>query len=180
MELFNLLIPVVIVVLVIAGIFAATGLVIISERQVGVVVKRFSAKSLPPERLIALHGEAGYQADTLAPGFHLGYFPWVYNIRTVSVPFVPQGELGVVVAADGTSIAAETSRGKVVHGDDVQDARKFLSNGGEKGRQLGILTAGAYRINTALFMVISRANAAQQGMNPNDLLIYRVDPGMVG
>ena len=71
MELVNLLIPLVVIVLVVLGVFAATGLVIISERQVGVVVKRFSSKSLPPDRLIALNGEAGYQADTLAPGFRI-------------------------------------------------------------------------------------------------------------
>ncbi len=46
------------------------GLVIIREHQVGVVIKRFSVfgKSLPPDRQVALNGEAGYQADTLAPG----------------------------------------------------------------------------------------------------------------
>src|SRR4051794_8536127 len=104
MELFNLLIPLVVVVLVILGVFAATGLVIISERQMGVVVKRFSKSSLPPDRLIALNGEAGYQADTLAPGFHLGYFPWVYSVRKVSVTVIPQGEIGLVVAADGAPI----------------------------------------------------------------------------
>ncbi len=180
MELFSLLIPIVVVILVILGVFAATGLVIISERQVGVVVKRFSGKSLPPDRLIALHGEAGYQADTLAPGFHLGYFPWVYNVRKVPVTVIPQGEIGLVVAADGSSIPPERILGKVVDCNDFQDARKFLTNGGEKGRQLGILTAGAYRINTALFTVITRANAAQQGMNPDDLMIYRVEPDMVG
>jgi uncharacterized membrane protein YqiK len=180
MELFSLLIPLVVVVLVILGVFAATGLVIISERQVGVVVKRFSGKSLPPDRLIALNGEAGYQADTLAPGFHLGYFPWVYNVRKVPVTVIPQGEIGLVVAADGSSIPPERILAKVVDCNDFQDARKFLTNGGEKGRQLGILTAGAYRINTALFTVITRANAAQQGMNPDDLMIYRVEPDMVG
>lgn len=180
MDFVSLLVPIVIVLVVIGGVVALTGLVIISERQVGIVVKRFASKSLPPDRLIALHGEAGYQADTLAPGFHLGYFPWLYNIRKVPVTVIPQGEIGLVVAADGASIPPERILGKVVDSDDFQDARKFLTNGGEKGRQLGILTAGAYRINTALFTVISRMNAAQQGMNPDDLLIYRVDPDMVG
>ncbi|MCA0457321.1 MAG: flotillin family protein [Chloroflexi bacterium] len=180
MDFVSLLIPLLVVVLVVAALFAVTGLVIINERQVGVVVKRFAGKSLPPDRLIALHGEAGYQADTLAPGFHLGYFPWVYNIRKVPVTVIPQGEIGLVVAADGSSIPPERILGKVVDSDDFQDARKFLSNGGEKGRQLGILTAGAYRINTALFTVITRVSATQQGMNPDDLLIYRVTPDEVG
>ncbi len=180
MDFVNLLIPIVLIVLVVLGIIAATGLVIINERQVGIVVKRFAPKSLSPDRLIALNGEAGYQADTLAPGFHLGYFPWVYNIRKVSVTVIPPGEIGLVMAADGASIPAERILGKVVDSDDFQDARKFLTNGGEKGRQLGILTGGAYRINTALFTVITRANAVQQGINPDDLLIYRVTPDEVG
>ena len=47
--------------------------VLIREQQVGIVVKRFSSSSLPPGSLIALNGEAGYQADTLAPGLHAGY-----------------------------------------------------------------------------------------------------------
>lgn len=50
-------------------IFASgIGLVIISEREVGIVAKKFSNHSLAAGRLIALNGEAGYQADTLAPG----------------------------------------------------------------------------------------------------------------
>ena len=48
------------------------GAVLIQERQVGIVVKRFGGRSLPPGRLIALAGESGYQADTLAPGLHFG------------------------------------------------------------------------------------------------------------
>ena len=52
------------------------GAVLISERQVGVVVKRFGPRGLAPGRLVALEGEAGYQADTLAPGLHLGLWPW--------------------------------------------------------------------------------------------------------
>ena len=176
----QLVIPLVILVVVVAGLFSVIGLVIISERQVGIIVKRFSPKSLPPDRLIALNGEAGYQADTLAPGVHLGYFPWMYNIRKVSVTVIPQGEIGLIVAADGTSIPQERILGKVVDCDDFQDARKFLMHGGEKGRQLGILTAGAYRINSALFTVITRQNAAQQGMDPDSLTVYQVEPDMVG
>ncbi len=176
----ELLIPIVIVILFLAGLVALFGLVIISERQVGVVIKRFSAKSLPADRLLALNGEAGYQADTLAPGWYLWYFPWVYQIKKVPVTVIPQGEIGLVVAADGASIPAERILGKVVDCDDFQDARKFLMNGGERGRQLGILTAGAYRINTALFTVITRQNANQHAMNPDDLLVYQVESDMVG
>ena len=125
--------------------------VLIRERQVGVVVKRFAGKSLPPGRLIALAGEAGLQADALAPGLHFGYWPWQYRILKVPVTVVPQGELALVLAADGDAIPSERILAKIVDCDNFQNARKFLTNGGEKGRQLGILTAGTYRINTAQF-----------------------------
>jgi uncharacterized membrane protein YqiK len=154
--------------------------VLIRERQVGVVVKRFSRRSLEPGRLIALAGEAGFQADTLPPGLHLGYWPWQYRIIKAPVTLVRQGEIALVLAADGAAIPAERILGKVVDCDLFQDARKFLANGGEKGRQLGILTAGTYRINTALFTVITSATAHMHGMAAPQLLLHRVEPDMVG
>ena len=136
-----------------------SGAVFIRERQVGIVVKKFGSLSLPPGRLIALAGEAGYQADTLAPGLRFGYFRWQYRIMKTQVTIVPQGEIGLVLAADGAAIPSDRILGRVVDSDNFQDARKFLANGGEKGRQLGILTAGTYRINRALFTVITSENA---------------------
>jgi uncharacterized membrane protein YqiK len=156
------------------------GAVIISERQVGIVVKRFSRKTLPPGRLIALNGEAGYQADTLAPGLHMGYWRWQYQIRKVPLTIVPQGEIALVVAADGLAIPGRRILGREVECNSFQDARAFLNNEGEKGRQLAILTAGSYRINTALFTVITAEDAEEHGMNPDDMLVYEVDSDMVG
>ena len=85
-----------------------SGSVMIQEREVGVVVKRFGSRSLPPGRLIALDGEAGYPAQTLSPGLHFGYFFWQYHIQKVPVVIVPQGEIALVIAADGA--ATENSR----------------------------------------------------------------------
>jgi uncharacterized membrane protein YqiK len=157
-----------------------SGFVLIRERQVGIVIKRFAAKSLPPGRLIALADEAGFQADTLAPGLHFGYWPWQYRIVKASVTVVPQGEIALVLAVDGNAIPAERILGKVVDCDNFQNARKFLANGGEKGRQLGILTAGSYRINTALFTVITSATADIHGMGAAQLELTRVNTDMVG
>ncbi|MBN8636671.1 MAG: flotillin family protein [Anaerolineae bacterium] len=158
------------------------GLVVIGERQVGVVIKRFSrdGKKLPPGQLVALSGEPGYQADTLAPGWHFGYWSWMYSIQRVPVTVIQQGEIGLVVAADGSSVPPERILGKTVDCDNFQDARKFLTNGGEKGRQLAILTAGVYRINTALFTVIMRSNAEMHDMDSESLLVYSIQPDMVG
>ena len=157
-----------------------SGAVRIRERQVGIVVKKFSGKNLPPGRLIALDGEAGYQADTLPPGLHFRYWRWQYRIIKVAVTIVPQGEIALIVAADGASIPSQRILGRVVDGHKFQDARKFLLNGGEKGRQLDILTAGTYRINTAIFTVITAQNAEQHGMNSEQLHVHRVASDMVG
>src|SRR5437667_1284296 len=156
------------------------GAVLIQERQVGIVVKRFGTRALPPGRFIALAGEAGLQADALAPGLHFGYWPWQYRIIKMPVTVVPQGEIALVLAADGAAIPAERILGKIVDCDNFQDARRFLANGGEKGRQLGILTAGTYRINQALFTVITAATAAEHGMMPEHLALHRIEPDMVG
>jgi len=58
----------------------------------------------------------------------------------VGVTVVPQGEIALVLAADGAPIPPELILGKVVGCDNFQDARAFLLNGGAKGSQLGILT----------------------------------------
>ncbi len=156
------------------------GLVLIRETQVGVVVKKFAARSLPPGQLFALAGEAGYQADTLAPGVHFGYWFWQYRILKMPVTVVPQGEIALVIAADGAAIPTGRILGKVEECDTFQDARRFLVNGGEKGRQLGILTAGTYRINRALFTIIASFDAELHGMVPDQLRLHRVEPDMVG
>ena len=93
------------------------GAVLIQERQVGIVAKRFGTRALPPGRLIALSVEAGYQADTLAPGLHFGYWRWQYRIIKVPVTVVPQGEIALVLAADGDAIPTERILGKVVEAD---------------------------------------------------------------
>lgn len=158
------------------------GLVVIGEREVGIVVKKFSfsGKAIPPGRLIALEGEAGFQADTLAPGWHWGYWPWQFMVRKEHVTAVPQGEIALIVAADGAPNPPQRILGKVVECDDYQDARKFLTKGGERGRQLGILTAGTYRINTALFTIITAANADKHGMTAEQLRLYNLSPDRVG
>lgn len=156
------------------------GIVVIGELEVGVVAKKFAATNLSAGQLIALNGEAGYQADTLAPGWHFFLWPWQYAITKEPVTVVPQGEIGLVVANGGAVIPPSHILGRTVDCEDFQNARAFLLNGGEKGRQLGILTAGTYRINTALFTVITRRNAESLGMNPQELGVYRVVPDAVG
>lgn len=176
------------IVIVIVGLAILTlpgvilGLVIIKEHQVGIVVKKFSVsgKALSSGSLVALNGEAGFQADMLSPGWHFGFWSWMYSIRKINVTVIPQGEIGLVVAAVGAAIPAERILGRSIACDNFQDVRKFLKNNGEKGRQLDILTAGTYRINTAVFTVIMRATAEKNGMHPDNLLVHTVYSDRVG
>ncbi|MEO9124180.1 MAG: SPFH domain-containing protein, partial [Microcoleus sp.] len=156
------------------------GLIAIGEREVGIVTKKFSSKNLPSSRLIALDGEGGLQADTLPPGWHFGYFPWQYSIKKEPVVVVPQDEIGLIIANDGATIPSDRILGTVVDCDNFQNARKFLTNGGEKGRQLAIITTGTYRINTAIFEVITSANATQKGMQSSEFKVYKLAPERVG
>jgi len=156
------------------------GLVIIREDQVGVVIKKFASLSLPAGEFIALNGEAGYQADTLPPGVHFGYWFWQYSIAKSHVVVVPSGEIALIVASAGASIPPGRILAKVVECDNYQDARKFLLAGGEKGRQLSILTAGTYRINPALFAVITADSAQHHGMTRPELAITQIEPDRVG
>jgi uncharacterized membrane protein YqiK len=156
------------------------GLISVGESEVGIITKKFSTKNLPPNRIIALNGEAGLQADTLAPGWYFGYFPWQYSVKKEAVTIVPQDEIGLIIANDGSAIPADRILGSRVDSDGFQDARKFLLNGGEKGRQIEILTTGTYRINTALFQVITSANCHHYGMTPAQLQLKHINPDRVG
>jgi len=149
---------------------ALLGLVSIRETQVGVVVKKFrlGGASLPNGRIVALNGEPGIQADTLAPGLHFWYWPWVYRIEKVPVIVVPPGHLGLVNARDGDPVPVNRILCSSVPCDNFQDARKFLSHGGQRGRQSAMLTAGLYRINTALFEI------------KTDIAIRRIESNKVG
>ncbi|MBX7101055.1 MAG: hypothetical protein K1X89_25285 [Myxococcaceae bacterium] len=167
------------VVLKLGFIVVLLGLWVIRENEAGVVVKKFGP-GLPAGRLIALNGEAGYQAELLPPGWHFGLWRWKYKVLRVPLVTVPPEEIALVVAKDGAAIPAERILGQEVSCDDFQSARAFLTNGGEKGRQLAFLTAGTYRVNPALFDVITTKNASHYGLSPSQLEVFRVQPDRVG
>jgi uncharacterized membrane protein YqiK len=155
------------------------GMIEIASDEVGIVLKKFGPK-LPPGRTITLNGEAGYQADTLLPGRYFGFYPWLYRVEKAKAISIPEGEIGLVIAQDGEPTPEGQKLCKAVACDFFQNARAFLESGGQKGRQLEILTAGTYSINTKLFTVITSTNAIQYGMKSEDLRVYTVSPGKVG
>jgi uncharacterized membrane protein YqiK len=156
-----------------------SGTWVIAENQSGLVIKRFGPP-LASGRVIALNGEAGYQARLLPPGWHFGYWRWRYKVRRVPLVVVRPGEIALVVAADGEAIPPERVLGRQVACDLYQDAEAFLRNHGERGRQLAFLTAGAYRINPALFRVVTTETAREFGMKVEDLHVSQMPPDRVG
>ena len=103
------------------------GLRYIPNSRVGIVEKLWSAKgSVEDGRIIALSDEAGYQADLLRGGFHLGFWRWQYRIHKVALVTVPQGKMGYVYARDGQPLQPSQTLGRVVPCNYFQDARAFL------------------------------------------------------
>lgn len=131
------------------------GIVTIPDSAIGLVTKKFVIvgrnRQLPPGRIIALNGEAGFQADTLAPGVHYWLWPWQYTVEKRPFFEVPQGQVGFVEACDGVPLAGGRVVAKCVDCDSFQDARAFLTNGGQRGPQALLMPPGKYRINTLLF-----------------------------
>lgn len=131
------------------------GMVIIPEDKLGLVTKKFvlfgANKSLPDGKIIALNGESGFQADTLAPGLYWGYWVWQYTIDQASLTVIAQGKIGLLSAKDGAQLPTGAILARYVECDNYQDTRSFLSNGGQRGKQVGYLNNGVYRINPFLF-----------------------------
>src|SRR5580692_6959592 len=78
------------------------GMVIIPNNGTGVVTKKYNVgganATLPNGKIVALKGEAGIQADTLAPGLHFWLWPWQYSVSVVPFVTIGDGRLGVVDA----------------------------------------------------------------------------------
>jgi uncharacterized membrane protein YqiK len=133
----------------------------IPNNYVGVVEKLWSKSgSVGEGQIIALEGEAGYQADLLRGGLHFGLWRWQYRIHRVRLVTIPQGKIGYVYARDGEPLQPGQTLARVVPSNNFQDAHAFLSGSeatgrGQRGRQRAILREGVYAINPTLFVVIS-------------------------
>jgi uncharacterized membrane protein YqiK len=152
------------------------GLRYIANNRVGIVEKLWSAKgSIPEGRIIALNGEAGYQADILRGGIHFGLWRWQYRIHRVPLVTVPQGKIGYVYARDGEPLLPSQTLARVVPCNNFQNTRGYLigkdagpdgeSLIGQRGRQRAILREGVYALNLAQFIVVTEET------------VYRLDVG---
>ena len=146
------------------AIFRLFGIVIVPEDKIGLVTKKFvlfgANKELSGDRIIATNGEAGLQSDYLAPGIHYFKWPWQYQIDMTGFVVVPEGHIGLVNSKDGKIIQTGRILARRVECENYQDAKGFLDNGGQKGRQSAFIPNGVYKINTHLFevSVVKQAN----------------------
>lgn len=163
MDLSNILyfvIPIVVLIICLIfyrAVFRLFGIVIVPEDRIGLVTKKFvlfgADKQLPEGRIIATKGEAGFQAQTLAPGIYFWFWFWQFDITLQPFIVIPNGKIGLLLARDGDELQTGRILARKVECDSFQDATAFMNNNGRKGRQTAVLTAGTYRINTFLFEV---------------------------
>jgi uncharacterized membrane protein YqiK len=131
------------------------------------VVEAIDGEPMPPGRIFALDraqnahnnfqdpiafitqgGVKGIQLRTLPPGLW-PIHPYLFRISVAKTTVIPQGKVGVIVAADGASLDPGRLLARAVQGHiSFQNAELFVSAGGQRGPQVDILTPGTYRILT--------------------------------
>jgi len=149
--LYVLIVPVVII----AGLFFLSGLVIIGRYEVGIKTKKMFGAKMAQGKIIACDGEIGIQADTLMPGVYW-FNPITWKVEKERVTVVKKGEIATIEAIDGDVIPTGRLLANAVECNNFQNAKKFLTEGGQKGPQIAILRPGTYRINTRVFVVSSK------------------------
>jgi len=150
---------------------ASTSWVHVSPNEVG-HMKRIYGSSLTEGRIIATDGEAGYQADVLAPGFHFRPFlNVIYDVETLPAVQIPAGVYGRLEAMDGKPLPDGAVLAPAWNPGDAArmlDANYFLTGNvsgeiGEEGRngpgyrgvQTDVLSPGTYYLNLYLFRVVA-------------------------
>ena len=133
------------------------GVVLVPQDCIGIVDKKFSLvgrnRTLSEGKIIALNGEAGVQADTLAPGLHYFLYPWQYRVTLQKFVVVSTGKIGLVESRAGEPLPQGRVLARKVDCDSFQNTRSFLMNHGERGPQIAVIPPGTYRINTQVFSV---------------------------
>lgn len=155
------------------GVVVILGYIVLSTRrigpaEVGLVLKRVSARKLKEDNAIAFQGEAGYQADLLMPGlrwksilfYEVRKFPWVQ---------VPAGEIGVVISQVGAPlpIGAKSAVYKNAFGN-FSDLRAFVAGGGQKGVQRPVFPPGTLApIHPVGFLVVTKSQVYGLPISPD-------------
>src|SRR5882757_2716976 len=129
------------------------------------IVEAIDGEPMPPGRIFALDraqnahnnfqdpiafikqgGVKGIQLRTLPPGLW-PIHPYLFRVSVGKTTNIPQGKVGVIIAADGASLDPGRLLARAVDGHlSFQNAELFVSSGGQRGPQVDILTPGTYRI----------------------------------
>jgi uncharacterized membrane protein YqiK len=142
-------------ILVLLALLWVAGVVrYIANDKVGVVEKLWSLSGSVKSGLLALEGEAGFQAELLRGGFHF-FTPFQYRVHMHPMVTVTQGKIGYVFARDGVDLGPGQTLAENAKVDDFRDVRAFIAGGGQKGPQRKILREGTHIINPALFVVMT-------------------------
>ena len=159
----------------------------IGPAEVGLVAKRLGARS-KGDQLVALAGEAGYQADLLMPGLRFKLWP-VHRVERHPWVQVPPGDIGLVIAQVGAALptGAKSAIYRPEFGS-FADVRTFLANGGQRGVQRPVLPPGTTApIHPVGFVVLTSAavfgkvvskatQAAIHQVDPNVLKVVHITP----
>src|SRR6266540_5143636 len=141
-------------------------LIEIGADEIG-IVEAVDGEPMPPGRIFALDraqnahnnfqdpiafikqgGVKGIQLRTLPPGLW-PIHPYLFRVSVAKTTVIPQGKVGIVIAADGAPLDAGRLLGKAIQGHiSFQNAELFVASGGQRGPQVDILTPGTYRILT--------------------------------
>src|SRR6266403_522900 len=101
-----------------------------------------------PIAFIKQGGVKGIQLRTLPPGLW-PIHPYLFRVSVAKATVIPQGKVGVIIAADGAPLDPGRLVGEAIHGHlSFQHAELFVASGGQRGPQVDILTPGTYRILT--------------------------------
>jgi uncharacterized membrane protein YqiK len=101
-----------------------------------------------PIAFIKQGGVKGIQLRTLPPGLW-PIHPYLFRVSVAKTTVIPQGKVGIVIAADGAPLNPGRLLGKAIEGHlSFQNAELFVASGGQRGPQVDILTPGTYRILT--------------------------------
>ncbi len=150
---------------------ALSGIRFIPNNRIGIVEKRFGAKSVK-SGLIALNGEAGFQPQVLRGGLHY-LMPIQYVVHIAPLVTITQGKIGYIFARDGKSLEPAQVLASNVSAQDFQDVIAFLQSGGQRGPQRRIMREGTYAINLVQFVVITeeRVYSLPLSREDNDVII---------
>jgi uncharacterized membrane protein YqiK len=159
--------------MVLAAIVAAglillyASIIYVPNSRVGIRERLWSLGGSVQRGLLALDGEAGYEPELLRGGFHF-VIPFMYRVHKEDLVLVPQGEIGYLFARDGQALTPIQTLGGNSAAGNFEDVRDFLQKGGQKGPQRKILREGVYAINTAQFVVITRARVYALDLSSGD------------